>query len=422
MTGPALNDLPDSVRMRVIALTAGVLPEVAGLPAPVRRVAAFAPARRAKAGASAILAALASGEGEEFREHVAAALAGSSPADTADPPENATPVERAALAWLLRRDGWQESLQTALAELSIAVAPAAEAEADRLRERLEAVEDELREVRADRKARLEELKAENASLRRRLGEARAAAREAGSGRDEALAEAKAAQTRAEDLLAERDRAVRQLRGQVERLEQELGAHRRAVRSERDEASLRARFLLDTLLDAAGGLRRELALPPVQGAPGDRVEADLTAGDRAIRGAAVLSAAHVEQYLAMPRVRLIVDGYNVSKTLWPSSPLDAQRIRLLQALAPLAARTGAETTVVFDAAASATRPVAAAPRGVKVIFSPEGVIADDVIRDLVAAEPNGRVVLVVTDDAEIVRDVRRDGARSVTVSALAGLLG
>ena len=95
---------------------------------------------------------------------------------------------------------------------------------------------------------------------------------------------------------------------------------------------------------------------------------------------------------MPRARLIVDGYNVSKTAWPTSPLEAQRIRLLGGLAPLVARLGVETTVVFDAAAASARTVAQAPRGVKVVFSPEGVIADDVIRDLVAAEPPGRVVV------------------------------
>ena len=41
-----------------------------------------------------------------------------------------------------------------------------------------------------------------------------------------------------------------------------------------------------------------------------------------------------------------------------------------------------------------------------------MIADDVIRDLVAAEPVGRVVVVVTDDRELGADVGRDGARVV----------
>jgi hypothetical protein len=59
--------------------------------------------------------------------------------------------------------------------------------------------------------------------------------------------------------------------------------------------------------------------------------------------------------------------------------------------------------------------------VKVIFSPEGVIADDVIRDLVAAEPPGRVVVVVSSDQEVARDVMRAGARSAASSALVDLL-
>ena len=99
-----------------------------------------------------------------------------------------------------------------------------------------------------------------------------------------------------------------------------------------------------------------------------------------------------------------------------------RKRLLRAIAPIAARTGAETTVVFDAHSASVRPTAVPPRGVKVLFSPEGVIADDVIRDLVDAEPAGRVILVATDDAEVVKDVRRAGARTVPLSSLSPLLG
>ena len=63
----------------------------------------------------------------------------------------------------------------------------------------------------------------------------------------------------------------------------------------------------------------------------------------------------------------------------------------------------------------------APRGVRVVFSPEGVIADDVIRQLVAAEPRGRVVVVVTGDQAVTRDISREGARAVPVSALLGVI-
>jgi predicted RNA-binding protein with PIN domain len=77
--------------------------------------------------------------------------------------------------------------------------------------------------------------------------------------------------------------------------------------------------------------------------------------------------------------------------------------------------------VFDAAMSVSRPVVATPRGVKVVFSPEGVIADQVISELVAAEPSGRVVVVVSSDQEVARDASAAGARSVAAEALVGLL-
>ena len=191
--------------------------------------------------------------------------------------------------------------------------------------------------------------------------------------------------------------------------------------------MRARLLLDAVIEAAAGLRRELALPAVAGSPADRVEAGLaepTDDARTPGAAGVLgpgSASLLEQLLTMPRSRLLVDGYNVSKSAWGQSALEAQRQRLLRSLAPLVARTGAETTVVFDAANLTSRPVVAAPRGVKVVFSPPGVIADDVIRDLVAAEPSGRTVVVVTDDQEVIRDARAAGARVASAAALVALL-
>ena len=124
---------------------------------------------------------------------------------------------------------------------------------------------------------------------------------------------------------------------------------------------------------------------------------------------------------MPRSRLIIDGYNVTMEAYPSASLEAQRSRLVAALAPLVARTGAETTVVFDAASSGSRSVMPSPRGVKVVFSPEGVIADDVIRQLVAAEPGGRVVVVVTSDQELANDVARDGSRVMPAGVMINLI-
>ena len=413
---PGLADLPDEVRHRVHALTAGVLPGIAKLPPPLRKVADFAPARRARLGASAMTVALESDE--EFRDRVAVQVAG-------DRPQPVDDVTVAALAWLVRADGWEDELDAALAELAQRPTAQDDAQADRLRQQVEAAEQAARDQRARHRDEVAGLKAENATLRRKLGETRSALREALSAAEEAGRAADQMRGQVDATVASAEKELRQLRARVARLEDETRADRRAGRTEREETSLRARLLLDSVIDAATGLRRELALPPASGAPGDRLEASLSSeGTRRPTSAGSLdptSAALLEQYLALPRARLIVDGYNVSMSAWPTSSLEAQRTRLLRGLAPVVARTRVEATVVFDAASSAVRPVATTPRGVKVVFSPEGVIADRVISDLVAAEPEGRVVIVVSSDQEVARDASAAGARSVAAEALVGLL-
>ena len=425
-----LGGLPGAVRTRVVALAADVLPDVVRLPPALRRVAGFAPQRRARLGGSAIATALEADD--EFRERVGTQVAARTSYDAAalsalgSGDEGIDPAEVAAAAWLVRPEGWEEVLHAVadrLRERPDAVEREA-AEVTRLRDKLAEAEQAVRDLRARNRAQVDEYKAENASLRRKLGESRAAERAARAALEEQQRAVEEARGSAATQAANQDKELRRLRAQLAQLEAEASADRRAARSDRDEASLRARLLLDTVIDAASGLRRELALPSVEGAPGDRVEADLARAGEARAGvpaAASSSPALLERVLGMPRARLIVDGYNVSKTAWPSSPLEAQRIRLLGGLAPLVARLGVETTVVFDAAAATARTVAQAPRGVKVVFSPEGVIADDVIRDLVAAEPPGRVVVVVSSDREVATDVARAGARSHSADALIGLL-
>ena len=423
---PALIDLPDEVRHRIHVLAAEVLPDVAKLPAPLRKVADFAPARRARLGAGAMTAAL--DADEDFRDRVAVQVAGSLPQpveDLMDLAPGGSPVTPAALAWLCRPDGWQGVLDAALADLAERATGENDGEVDRLREQAEAAEQAVRDLRARHRDEVALLKAENATLRRKLGEARAALRQARLTADDAGTAADELRGRAEAAAAQAEKELRRLRSQVARMEDQARAERRAGRTEREETSLRARLLLDAVIDAANGLRRELALPPSSGAPADRMEAALTSeGTREPSSAGSLgpkNPALLEQYLALPRARLIVDGYNVSKTAWPALSLEAQRTRLLQGLAPVVARTRVEATVVFDAARSAARPVVATPRGVKVVFSPEGVIADQVISELVATEPHGRVVIVVSSDQEVARDASVSGARSVAAEALVGLL-
>ena len=69
--------------------------------------------------------------------------------------------------------------------------------------------------------------------------------------------------------------VRRLRAQLDEAEAGLAASRRDARSDRDAATVRARLLLDAVVDSATGLRRELGTArrwTVR--PGDAVEAAL----------------------------------------------------------------------------------------------------------------------------------------------------
>lgn len=426
--------LPEAVRARVIALAAEALPRMPPeqVPPSLKRVATFAPSRRARLAGSQIASVIETDE--SFRERLAVQVRMQAPelaaaVESAEPRPAVDPVELAALAYLLRPEGWVDRVSSAI-EVTEAERAAAEdrqitQQVERLRRQLDELGQELRDARQKNREQVAVLKVENTDLRHKLGEARARAKalEVAALEAQKLADSVAAQAAASATAHESE--VRRLRARIEELERELSVARRAERGERDNATMRARLLLDTLLDTAQGLRRELALPAVEAAPADAVEAHVAEqGSRTPSSHGSLSLDDpglLDQLLALPHVHLIVDGYNVTKNAWPESSLEKQRDRLLSGLAPLAARSGAEVTVVFDAADKAERPPVNRPRGVRVLFSPFGVIADDVIRELVDAEPQGRPVVVVSTDQEVANDVVRSGARSVASLALSRLL-
>jgi len=115
---------------------------------------------------------------------------------------------------------------------------------------------------------------------------------------------------------------------------------------------------------------------------------------------------------VPDALFVVDGYNVAKTAWPDAELEQQRVRPLDLVDDLARRFGTEVTVVFDGA-DVVGAHARRRRLSRVVFSPAGTIADDVIRSTVAATPPDRPVVVVTSDREIRRSVAAMGANLVS---------
>lgn len=128
-----------------------------------------------------------------------------------------------------------------------------------------------------------------------------------------------------------------------------------------------------------------------------------------------------EFLLTSGAAIVVDGYNVTKQVWPGLSLIAQRDRLIDGVEQFAARVRGDVTVVFDGTDLAGGH-AARRRSVRVVYSTGTETADDVIRAEVARLPNSRQVVVVTSDREIVRDVEALGANVVSSSRFIQALG
>ncbi|MGW0759805.1 NYN domain-containing protein [Streptomyces sp. NPDC002814] len=422
--------LPDGVRRRVVQIVSdgfGGL-TVAELPAQLRQYARFAPNRRAKFAGNAMAAALETDPlfrqriGEKFREtqpELSGAL------DSGSPPPAADPLDVAAAAYVLRPTGWVKLVTAAGEEAQRADAERADeenrAELERLRTELDRAREHTRAETERLRTELDSAKKEADSLHRKLRAALSDVKrgEAALRKVHGEMEAVRAETQAQVSAAESE--SRRLKARLGEAEATLEATRRAAREGRSVEDMRVRLLLDTVLDAAQGLRRELALPPVSVRPAETVDAvepgRMTPKDIAARALSENDPAILDQLLALPQAHLVVDGYNVTKTGYPQMPLEKQRLRLLGQLSQLAAQTGAEVTCVFDGAELAAPVLLAPPRGVRVLFSKPGVTADELIRQLVRAEPPGRPVIVASTDREVADGIAKAGARPVASAVL-----
>jgi predicted RNA-binding protein with PIN domain len=426
---PALDrPLPEGVRHRVVAIAADAFGgfTFADLPVSLRPYARFTPSRRVKYAATALAAALES-DGA-FRLKVAAKLRESQPqlteaVDGGTPPPAADPLDVAAAAYLLRPAGWAKLVATAGEEAQRADAERADEEIlrelARLREEVEALQAQSRIEAARARAELDTVRKDGDALHRKLRAAHSDVKRAEAAQRKLQAELDDARAAADRDRAAAESEARRLRGRLAESEAVMEAGRRAVREGRGVEDMRLRLLLDTVLDAAAGLRRELALPPrdtIGVRPADTVDAvapgQFSARDIATRALSETDPQLLDQLLALPQAHLVVDGYNVTKTGYPSLPLEKQRLRLLGGLAALAAQSGAEVTCVFDGADLDMPVLLAPPRGVRVLFSKAGETADELIRRLVRAEPPGRQIVVVSADREVADGVAKAGARPV----------
>ncbi len=424
------SPLHEAVRQRVISLaseTAGQLPPLQ-VPTALRAFARFTPAKRAKLAAIPLAAAVETDT--VFRGRIADRVSAAFPEvvralENGVLPAAADPRDVAAIAYVVRPPGWPDLVAEAeeaarAAERFVADEHLGD-EVARLKAEIDVLRDAAKQETERWKAELQAERRQGDSLRRQIRSLEADMRRAQAQARRAEAEAQAVRDEAAGAVSNAEAELRRLRTRLSDAESALEATRRNARENRTADEIRLRLLLETISEAATGLRRELALSPTDQRPADMVDAVRPAapstGDVSEKARATDDPAMLDALLALPRAHLIVDGYNVTKTGFPTLSLQEQRVRLVKGLGTLAARTGAEVTCVFDGA-QLGGPVPVPPhKGVRVLFSRPGEIADELIRRLVAAEPQGRALIVVSSDREVAEGVRRSGARPVPSTML-----
>ena len=325
-------------------------------------------------------------------------------------------MDEIGIEWLRRAPGWEERVralvEAAAEEAESAHADAALRRAERRRQAAEDAADRERAEAAALRARVEALAerldheaerqrgvdADTAELRAEVLDARRAERHAND-------RAAAAQARLTAVEDERDAAAATAASAVAQRDALL-----AERAERVGVPVAAtqvtelRAIADTARRVADRLADLVDVTP----PGRRARASSGRGRRR----PVRAAAHL---LRVGGALVVVDGYNVAKTAWPDDELVDQRTRTLDLADELARRFGTELTVIFDGA-DVVGAHAPRRRLARVVFSPPGTPADDVIRATVAATPVERPVVVVTSDREVRRSVAAMGANVVASDA------
>ncbi len=347
-------------------------------------------------------------EGDEtFRQRIAAGAL----------PELVDPIGK---LWLERPAGWETRIVELVAE-AVAADEAADAakQLKRAEKRREAAEQVAARTRAEivalqeqvceRNEVIDGLRTDVVKLTEQLDELRAdlidTRNEARHARDREAA----AVGKLEIAEAARDEALR-AQGKAEGVRDDALADRAALTTEHSE--------LARLAAAAGALADQLATFVAPASSGSTTPVARKA--LPMPGGVLGNSEAAAEYLLRSGATVLIDGYNVAKLAWPALDLEGQRVVLLDALENLARRYGSDITVVFDGA-DIVGAAADRRRVVRVTFSPEGTIADDVIRDEVERLPASRQVVVVTNDREIVTDVKAMGANTLASDQLLALI-
>ncbi|MEM8619869.1 MAG: NYN domain-containing protein, partial [Actinomycetota bacterium] len=295
-------------------------------------------------------------------------------------------VDEIGRLWLAAAPGWQEpaaKLQRAAAER--VVDDSLRAQLQRAERQRDAAERAVSRSRADAiaaRAALDEATADLSAARRAAAETQRQLAESDDQRQAAR--------RAERHALDRERAaLDRLASQAQSTPADATVEATSPAVAADAARGLDPAALAEIIERAAAeiaaLRQLVEVVHEEPAPDAQRRARVRAHRRPLRlpGGVISTSAEAAEFLLRSGALVLVDGYNVAKRGWPEASLDDQRRHLLTRLENLAAARGVEVVVVFDGA-DVVGAHADARRRLRVVYSPAGVTADDVIRDHVGS--------------------------------------
>ena len=343
---------------------------------------------------------------EEFRARVATAA-------------TEAKVGRTAMMFLERPDGWRDFVDT-MVEAAEEPVVESSSQIGRLEQSLSAAtnaRDSAREELAQAQSTLQDRDAEIETLRGELEAARA--------------ELEKVQESNGDLVAQRERAVSELKHTEEVMTRHVTERKRleALTETMTAAQLSTTQVGGSITDgdvrsAVDDLTKTVA--SLQGQL-DTLRSAATPEAVAVERRVPLSVPHglfddsveyAEYLLNIPGMTVLIDGYNVTKEAQTNQDLDLQREWLLNGLATLAARYAAEFEVVFDGADVSTPTT---PGRLRHRFTAAGVEADDDIIERVASMDRRKPVAVVSSDKRVRTGAQTSGANLLFSHQLISLL-
>jgi predicted RNA-binding protein with PIN domain len=123
------------------------------------------------------------------------------------------------------------------------------------------------------------------------------------------------------------------------------------------------------------------------------------------------------------MRYLVDGYNLFFHITKNpNPFQKKRDQIVQLLDQEIVKSGLQVTAVFDSSEKRNSGITRKHlEGIEVIFTSEGLSADEYILEMIACSSTPQQLTIVTEDQELLRKSRSLGSLTMQIPEFLALM-